>query len=197
MDGMRASIWAVCLVLFSCDSASQKACEPLSYGVSGLDDGEPIVSLDAIGPCETSFFNGSLPRLRGTGEGSCRVDAKTESGRSARVEVTFASAAGGCGFAITGITDGTAELREPPDGLSVPGLKIEFPCGCRGNKAPEICTACNPVNDESCVCTTATSDPRYVDLYDCYGVGGGQPVWRLNSQVCIDVDGDPDGGRGQ
>jgi hypothetical protein len=42
MEGMRASIWAVCLVLFSCDSASQKACAPTSYGVSSLDDGEPV-----------------------------------------------------------------------------------------------------------------------------------------------------------
>ena len=194
MEYTRAPAWAVCLVLFSCDS-SQKACVPVSYGVSSLDDGEPIVSVDASGPCEASFLDGKLPRLRGTGEGSCRVDAKTESGRSAAAEVTFASAAGGCGFEITGITAGTAELREPLDALAVPVLEIEFPCGCRGNRAPEICTACNPVDDESCVCTTATSDPMYLDHYECYGVGGGQPVWRLNSQICINVDGDPDGGR--
>jgi hypothetical protein len=195
MRSMRTPISALCLaVCFSFGCGSQKTCKPVSYAVGSAKDAEPLLPLHTSGPCEDSS-NGEWQSLRGTGEGICRVEAETTSGRSATVDIAFASAAGACGFEIVEITAGPGSFHGPEREGDPPVLGIEFPCGCRGNQVPETCTACDPMSDDSCVCTTATTDPSDWDRYDCYAVGGSTPVWRRNSQLCPNVDGHPpDGG---
>ena len=196
MPSIRTPISALCVaVCFSGGCGSEKTCVPVSYAVGSAKDAEPVLPLRTSGPCEGSSTNGEWPSLRGTGEGICRVEAETKSGRSATVGVAFASAAGACGFDIVEITEGPGSFHGPERAGDPPGLAIEFPCGCRDNHVPETCTACDPLSDHSCVCTTATTDPSDWDRYDCVAFGSSTPVWRRNSQLCPNVDGfPPDGG---